>query len=118
MAYWLFKSEPDEFGIDDLAALGKTPEPWDGIRNYQARNILRDQVADGDEVLIQDSFTKLNARIELASLDGVWSVALLGRNLTDEDGWAHGLNVSGLWAYASARAPRTWGVEVVYDFGQ
>ena len=59
MAYWLFKSEPDEFGIDDLAALGKTPEPWDGIRNYQARNILRDKVAEGDEVLIYHSSCKL-----------------------------------------------------------
>lgn len=45
------------------------------------------------------------------------TLSLFGRNLTDEDGWAHGLNVSGLWAYASARAPRTWGVEVTYDFG-
>jgi iron complex outermembrane receptor protein len=43
--------------------------------------------------------------------------SLFGRNLTEEDGWAHGLNVSGLWAYASARAPRTWGAEVTYNFG-
>jgi iron complex outermembrane receptor protein len=43
--------------------------------------------------------------------------SLYGRNLTDEDGWAHGLNVSGLWAYAAPRAPRTWGFEVSYDFG-
>ncbi len=59
MAYWLFKSEPDEFSIDDLQALGTTPEPWDGIRNYQARNLLRDQVQDGDEVLIYHSSCKL-----------------------------------------------------------
>ena len=45
-------------------------------------------------------------------------VSLFGRNLTDEDGYAHGLNVSGLWAYASPRAPRTWGLEVVYNFGR
>ena len=45
------------------------------------------------------------------------TVSLFGRNLTGEDGWAHGLNVSGLWAYASARAPRTWGAEVSYRFG-
>ena len=51
------------------------------------------------------------------AINGV-TLSLFGRNLTDEDGWAHGLNVSGLWAYASARAPRTWGVEVVYDFGE
>ena len=44
-------------------------------------------------------------------------VSLFGRNLTDEDGYAHGLNVSGLWAYASPRAPRTWGVEVTYGIG-
>jgi iron complex outermembrane receptor protein len=43
--------------------------------------------------------------------------SLFGRNLTEEDGWAHGLNVSGLWAYASARAPRTWGAEFSYRFG-
>lgn len=46
MAYWLFKSEPDEYGIADLAR-DKTV-CWDGIRNYQARNNLRDQVAPGD----------------------------------------------------------------------
>ncbi len=50
------------------------------------------------------------------AINGV-TLSLFGRNLTDEDGWAHGLNVSGLWAYASARAPRTWGIEATYDFG-
>ena len=50
------------------------------------------------------------------AINGV-QLSLFGRNLTDEDGYAHGLNVSGLWAYASPRAPRTWGVEVVYSFG-
>jgi predicted RNA-binding protein with PUA-like domain len=55
MAYWLFKTEPDEFSIDDLAALGGRPERWSGIRNYQARNLLRDQVAAGDEVFIYHS---------------------------------------------------------------
>lgn len=49
------------------------------------------------------------------AINGV-QVSLFGRNLTDEDGYAHGLNVSGLWAYAIPRAPRTWGVEVTYDF--
>ena len=58
MAYWLFKTEPDEFSIDDLQALGETPEPWDGIRNYQARNLLRDAVAVGDEVFIYHSSCK------------------------------------------------------------
>ncbi len=43
--------------------------------------------------------------------------SLYGRNLTEEDGYSHGLNVSGLWTYGSPRAPRTWGAEVVYNFG-
>jgi iron complex outermembrane receptor protein len=47
-----------------------------------------------------------------------YTVSLFGRNLTAEDGWAHGLNVSGLWAYAAPRMPRTWGVEFVYNFGE
>lgn len=56
MNYWLFKSEPDEFGIDDLAACKR--ERWDGIRNYQARNLLRDQVVVGDQVLVYHSSCK------------------------------------------------------------
>ena len=44
--------------------------------------------------------------------------SVYGRNLTDEDGWSHGFDVSGAWAYASPRAPRTWGLEVVYNLGQ
>ena len=55
MAYWLFKTEPDEFSIDDLAGLKGRPEPWNGIRNYQARNLLRDQVRAGDQVFIYHS---------------------------------------------------------------
>lgn len=41
MAYWLFKSEPDVFGWDDLVARGAAGEEWDGVRNYQARNNMR-----------------------------------------------------------------------------
>ncbi len=41
MAYWLFKSEPDVFGWDDLVAKGEAGEEWDGVRNYQARNNMR-----------------------------------------------------------------------------
>ncbi|RNF35132.1 EVE domain-containing protein [Paracoccus methylarcula] len=41
MAYWLFKSEPDVFGWDDLVARGDRGEEWDGVRNYQARNNMR-----------------------------------------------------------------------------
>jgi predicted RNA-binding protein with PUA-like domain len=48
MAYWLMKSEPDAFGIDDLKGCPKQTEPWDGIRNYQARNFMRDDMEKGD----------------------------------------------------------------------
>lgn len=41
MAYWLFKSEPDVFGWDDLVARGTEGEEWNGVRNYQARNFMR-----------------------------------------------------------------------------
>ena len=41
MAFWLFKSEPDVFGWDDLVAKGDAGEEWDGVRNYQARNFMR-----------------------------------------------------------------------------
>ena len=46
MQYWLMKSEPNEFSIDDLARV--TVEPWDGVRNYQARNFMRDEMVVGD----------------------------------------------------------------------
>ncbi|OGI40483.1 MAG: EVE domain-containing protein [Candidatus Muproteobacteria bacterium RBG_16_62_13] len=48
MAYWLMKSEPDAFGIDDLAKRPKQTEPWNGVRNYQARNFMRDGMKKGD----------------------------------------------------------------------
>ena len=48
MNYWLLKSEPSVFGIDDLAARPKKTEPWDGVRNYQARNMMRDTMRLGD----------------------------------------------------------------------
>ncbi len=48
MNYWLMKSEPSVFGIDDLAARPKKTEPWDGVRNYQARNMMRDAMRKGD----------------------------------------------------------------------
>ncbi len=58
MNYWLFKSEPDAFSIDDLEAMPEQTEHWDGIRNYQARNYLRDQVKKGDQVFFYHSSCK------------------------------------------------------------
>lgn len=55
MRYWLMKSEPDEVSIDDaLAAPGQTV-PWTGVRNYQARNFMRDTMQIGDGVLFYHS---------------------------------------------------------------
>jgi len=53
MKYWLMKSEPDVFSIDDLKQKGKTH--WEGVRNYQARNYLRDEMKIGDLVLFYHS---------------------------------------------------------------
>jgi predicted RNA-binding protein with PUA-like domain len=53
MAWWLMKSEPDEVSIDDLARLGRVP--WFGVRNFQARNFMRDVMRVGDEVLFYHS---------------------------------------------------------------
>lgn len=53
MAYWLMKSEPEAFGIDDLKKRGI--EPWSGVRNYQARNYMRDQMHDGDLAFLYHS---------------------------------------------------------------
>jgi predicted RNA-binding protein with PUA-like domain len=55
--YWLLKSEPETFSIDDLAASPDRTTVWDGVRNYQARNRLRDQVKKGDGVLFYHSST-------------------------------------------------------------
>lgn len=49
MRYWLFKSEPSVFGIDDLQTLPNATEHWDGVRNYQARNFMRDDMKTGDQ---------------------------------------------------------------------
>jgi predicted RNA-binding protein with PUA-like domain len=53
MHYWLMKSEPESFSIDDLKR--KRREPWDGVRNYQARNFMRDRMRVGDKVFFYHS---------------------------------------------------------------
>ena len=55
MRYWLFKSEPDAFSIQDLAASKGKKTSWEGVRNYQARNMLRDDIQKGDGVLFYHS---------------------------------------------------------------
>ncbi len=61
MGYWLIKSEPDAYSIDDLERDGR--EPWDGIRNYQVRNMIRDDMQVGDEALFYHSSCKVPAAV-------------------------------------------------------
>lgn len=64
--YWLFKSEPNTYSIDDLKKDKKTT--WDGVRNYQARNFMRDEMEIGDEVLFYHSNAKPPAVVGLAKV--------------------------------------------------
>ena len=58
MAYWLMKSEPEVFGIEHLKSRPGETEPWDGVRNYQARNMMRDQMKKGDQAFFYHSNCK------------------------------------------------------------
>lgn len=71
MNYWLVKSEPDECGIEDFVAAGSATIRWDGVRNYQARNFMR-EMAVGDHVLLYHS------SCESIGIAGVIEVARAG----------------------------------------
>ncbi|KAF1698685.1 EVE domain-containing protein [Pseudoxanthomonas jiangsuensis] len=62
--YWLMKSEPDAFSIDDLQRVGT--EPWNGVRNYQARNFMRDGMKVDDGVLFYHSNAKVPGVVGVA----------------------------------------------------
>lgn len=64
--HWLMKSEPDAFSIDDLRRVGT--EPWTGVRNYQARNFMRDGMQVGDGVLFYHSNTKVPGIVGTATV--------------------------------------------------
>ncbi len=64
--YWMMKSEPDAFSIDDLERVGT--EPWNGVRNYQARNFMRDGMRVGDGVMIYHSNCKVPGIAGLATV--------------------------------------------------
>lgn len=55
MQYWIMKSEPDVFSFEDLKKRPEKKEPWNGVRNYQARNFMRDEMKEGDIVLFYHS---------------------------------------------------------------
>lgn len=66
MNYWLMKSEPDTFSVDDLERVGT--EPWNGVRNYQARNMIRDRMRRGDLAFFYHS------NCEIPSIAGIMEI--------------------------------------------
>ena len=64
--YWLFKSDPETFGLADLERSPDRTTCWDGVRNYQARNMLRDEIRKGDGVLFYHSQVKPPAVVATA----------------------------------------------------
>ena len=72
MSYWLLKSEPDSFSIDDLAKAPRQTTSWDGVRNFQARNMLRDAMKKGDEAFFYHS------SCEIPGIAGIVSVVKAG----------------------------------------
>lgn len=66
MKYWLMKNEPESFSIDDLATV--KIEPWDGIRNYQARNFMRDDMSIGDKAFFYHSSCKVPGIVGLMEI--------------------------------------------------
>jgi predicted RNA-binding protein with PUA-like domain len=69
MNYWLMKSEPDVFSFPDLKSRPKKTEPWNGVRNYQARNFMRDDMKVGDLILFYHSSCEV---------PGVYGIAKVG----------------------------------------
>ena len=74
--YWLMKSEPDECSIDDALAAAGATVPWTGVRNYQARNFMRDEMQVGDGVLYWHSS---------CAEPGIYGIARIAGNLRVDD---------------------------------
>ena len=68
MNYWLIKSEPDAFSVDDLINAPEQTEHWDGVRNYQARNFMRDKMRMGDQVFFYHSNCKEPGIVGIAEI--------------------------------------------------
>ncbi|MEM1068715.1 MAG: EVE domain-containing protein [Planctomycetota bacterium] len=66
MRYWLMKTEPGTYSIDDLIKEKDQTTCWEGVRNYQARNLLRDEIQEGDRVLFYHSACKVPAVVGTA----------------------------------------------------
>jgi predicted RNA-binding protein with PUA-like domain len=70
MRYWLLKTEPEAFSFDDLLQAPRKTAGWDGVRNYQARNFLRDEMKKGDRALIYHSNADPPAVVGVAEIVG------------------------------------------------
>jgi predicted RNA-binding protein with PUA-like domain len=104
MNYWLMKSEPDDFSIDNLQMSKQQTVAWQGIRNYQARNYIRDQITLGDVVLFYHSSCKVPAIVGLAKIS---SEAQIDSSAFD--------NRSPYFdAKSNANAPRWWQVDIQF----
>ena len=101
--YWMMKSEPDAFSIDDLERIGT--EPWNGVRNYQARNFMRDGMRLGDGVMIYHSNCKVPG---IAGLATVASAAY--PDPTQFDAGSHYFDEK-----ATREQPRWFLVDVAFD---
>lgn len=66
--YWLLKTEPETYSIDDLANEPEQTTCWDGVRNYQARNMMRDEMKKGDQVLLYHSNAKPPSVVGIAKI--------------------------------------------------
>ena len=105
MRYWLMKSEPSDCSIDDLAALPGQTVAWYGVRNYQARNFMRDQMKVGDGVLFYHSNCKVPG---IAGLARVASIAYPDE--TQFDPTSHYFDPK-----ASREQPRWFLVDVAFE---
>jgi predicted RNA-binding protein with PUA-like domain len=68
MQYWLMKSEPSTFGLEQLAAAPRRTTGWDGVRNYQARNMLRDEMKKGDQAFLYHSSTEVPGIVAIVQI--------------------------------------------------
>lgn len=68
MNYWLFKNEPDDFSVDDLAEAPRQTTHWDGVRNYQARNFMRDDMRVGDHGFFYHSNCEVPAVVGIVEI--------------------------------------------------
>ena len=68
MRYWLMKTEPTTFGVEDLERAKRHTTAWDGVRNYQARNMLRDEMKKGDQAFLYYSSTDVPGIVALMKI--------------------------------------------------